>query len=442
MIIAGCSSTSSHLLAEDPGGDTTTPLNNRNAFGSPAPNLTDEQRQVFEIGDSFFTQPWVVAPASTDARDGLGPLFNATSCSACHVLEGRGSPPMDGDEPERGLLFRIGVDRDGIVSPHEAYGNQLQDRSIQGVPVEGAMSVVYEQVLGSYGDGSSYTLRHPAYSVSDPSYGPVGDHLISPRVAPAVFGMGLIEAIPGETILANADPHDENGDGISGRANHLYSKALGMDVLGRLGWKANVATVEDQVAAAFLDDIGITSPFHPAENCTTVQVECQAAVNGGSPEVTAERLAQIVFYNSTLAVPQRRNLDEPEVQAGAELFAEMQCTACHVPIFDTGDHRIDAVSNQRITPFSDFLLHDMGAGLADGMPDGLASGTEWRTPPLWGIGLIEEVNGHSFLLHDGRARSIEEAILWHGGEAAASQNAFTALTADERAEVIAFLESL
>ena len=429
-------------MAEDPGGDTTTPLNNRNAFGSAAPNLSTEERRIFEIGDSFFTQPWVTAPASTDARDGLGPLFNATSCSSCHVLDGRASPPLDPDDPERGLLFRIGIERDGVVQPHPVYGGQLQDRAIQKVPVEGAMSISYEEIEGTYADGTIYSLRAPTYTVIDEGYGSIGDILISPRIAPSVFGMGLIEAIPEAAILAHADPEDDDGDGISGRPNYVMSDARGVEMIGRIGWKANVPTVEDQVAGAFLGDIGITSPIHLEENCTDAQTECTLAPNGGTPELTAERLEQVIFYNSTLAVPQRRELNEPAVKAGAALFEQMNCSSCHVSTFTTGDHEIAAVSGQRITPFSDFLLHDMGPGLADGKPDGMATGSEWRTAPLWGIGLVEEVNNHTFFLHDGRARSLEEAILWHGGEAEASKQSFVALTADERGQVIEFLESL
>ncbi len=213
-------------------------------------------------------------------------------------------------------------------------------------------------------------------------------------------------------------------------------------MLGRFGWKANTATVEDQVADAFIADLGITSPIHPEENCTVVQVECQRAPNGGTPEITAERLAKVVFYASTLAVPQRRNLDDPDVIAGADLFEQLQCAVCHRPSFTTGKDAISAVSDQQIFPFSDLLLHDMGDGLADGKPDGLATGSEWRTPPLWGIGLVEQVNGHTFFLHDGRARSLEEAVLWHGGEALAARDGFVALDSVARARLIAFLESL
>lgn len=441
-LAAGCGNSGSDLLVEASGGDTTTPLGNRNAFGSAAPNLTVEERRTFEVGDSFFTQPWVTAPASTDARDGLGPLMNATACSSCHVLDGRGKPPTDPDDPERGLLFRIGVLSDGVVAPSPVLGDQLQDRSIQGVAPEGAMQVAYVEIPGAFDDGTPFSLRSPEYSVVDPDGAVIDDLLISPRVAPVVSGAGLLEAIPDDAILSLADPDDDDGDGISGRANFVTSAVTGSEMLGRFGWKANVATVEDQVAAAFLGDLGITSPTHPDENCTATQIDCLDAPSGGVPEITEERLAKVVFYSSTLAVPQRRNLDDPDVIAGAALFETLRCSMCHTPSFDTGDHDVVAVANQTIFPFSDLLLHDMGPGLADGKPDAMATGSEWRTPPLWGIGLIEVVNGHTEFLHDGRARSLEEAVLWHGGEAQTSRDLFVALDAQDRSRLISFLESL
>lgn len=443
VIGSGYTASGDPMLQQDSGGETTTPLRNRNAFGSAAANLTTEEHRRFEIGDSFFTEDWVTAPASTDARDGLGPLMNAVSCSSCHVLDGRAAPPEDNDDPERGLLLRIGVFEGDEVVVHPVYGGQLQDRAIAGVQVEGVMGITYTEMPGSYEDGTAYSLRSPQYSIEMQGYGDIAASLlISPRIAPVVSGMGLIEAIPEAAILANVDENDEDGDGISGRANFVTSVATGGTMLGRIGWKANVATIEDQVAAAFLRDIGITSSVHPDENCTATQAECLAAVSGGNPELTAKRLAEVVFYSSTLAVPARRDLDEPDVQAGARLFEQLNCSGCHTPTFTTGSHDIAAISDQTIFPFSDFLLHDMGPDLADGKPDGLASGSEWRTPPLWGIGLIETVNGHTNVLHDGRARSIYEAILWHGGEAEDGKTAFTVLDSDDRDRLIAFVESL
>jgi CxxC motif-containing protein (DUF1111 family) len=305
------------------------------------------------------------------------------------------------------------------------------------------MRIAYTEVPGAYADGTMYSLRSPQYSIEMQGYGDIGDSLlISPRIAPVVSGMGLIEAIPESAILANVDEDDEDNDGISGRANFVASAATGETMVGRIGWKANVATIEDQVASAFLLDIGITSSIHPEENCTPTQTDCLSSASGGTPELTAERMAEVVFYSSTLAVPARRDLDDPDVHAGATLFQRLNCSVCHAPTFTTGPHDIAAISNQTIYPFSDLLLHDMGPRLADQKEDGLATGNEWRTPPLWGIGLIETVNGHTYLLHDGRARSIEEAILWHGGEAEEARASFTMLAKDDRQRLIAFVESL
>jgi CxxC motif-containing protein (DUF1111 family) len=431
VTLLACSGSSELLVAES-GGEGTTEANNRNAFGNSARNLTDEERRLFEVGDSFFTQNWVTAPASTEARDGLGPLLNAQACSSCHLLDGRG----DADGPEPGLLFRLDA-----TDP--AYGGQIQDRSILGVQPEATVRTIYTEETGTYADGSEYRLRRPVHELEDLAYGEVSvDTDIAPRLAPPVFGAGLLEAIPEADLFDLADPEDEDGDGVSGRPNRVEDIATGEVVIGRFGWKANVATVEDQVASAFIADIGITSPMFPAENCTEVQVECADSPNGGSPEISQEIFDQVVFYNRTLAVPARRGLDQPEVIAGAKLFEGADCVSCHHPGHVTGPSEIDALAGQEIYPFTDLLIHDMGHDLDDGRPDGEASGAEWRTPPLWGIGLTETINGHVNFLHDGRARSLEEAILWHGGEAKSARDEFAGLSEPQRAQLIAFLESL
>jgi CxxC motif-containing protein (DUF1111 family) len=387
---------------------------------------------MFEVGDSFFTQNWVTAPASTEARDGLGPLLNAQACSSCHLLDGRGD--AEGKEP--GLLFRL-------AQTDPAYGGQIQDRSILGVPPEATVRTIYTEEMGTYADGSEFRLRRPVHDLEDLAYGEVSvETVLGPRLAPPVFGAGLLEAIPETDLLDLADLEDGDGDGVSGRPNRVENLATGDVVIGRFGWKANVATVEDQVASAFIGDIGITSPLFPDETCTEVQVECAEAPNGGSPEISREIFDQVVFYNRTLAVPARRDLEDPDVKAGARLFEEAGCGSCHHPKHKTGDSAIPALAGQVIYPFTDLLLHDMGPDLDDGRPDGEATGAEWRTPPLWGIGLTETVNGHLNFLHDGRARSLEEAILWHGGEAEGARNAFMALSAEQRSQLMAFLGSL
>ena len=432
------------------GGETTRVEVSRNSFALPAPKLTNTERRTFEVGDSFFTQNWVSAPASTEARDGLGPTFNAFACSSCHRLDGRGQPPAESDpasdEPDRlGLLLRLSIPGEGPLggpNPHPDYGGQLQTRALLGVPAEGRMDLRYEYIAGSYADGEPFELRLPHYGVADLAFGPLGDDImISPRLAPQVIGMGLLEAVPAATILAQADPDDSDGDGISGRANEVPGED-GSPTLGHFGWKAGRATVRQQVAAAFNGDIGITSPLFPEENCPPVQTACREAPNGGTPEVTPSRLDSVDLYARTLAVPALRDATDTQVRRGFKLFGEFGCAACHLPTLETGPSDIEALAHQVFHPFTDLLLHDMGDGLADGRPEFGAGGREWRTPPLWGLGLLEEVNGFRFLLHDGRARTPAEAILWHGGEAQAAMEAFRDAPAEEREALLRFLESL
>ncbi len=434
------------LLVEALGGGTTAFTTNRNAFSLSARNLTNLERRAFEVGDSFFNQNWVTAPASTDARDGLGPTFNAQSCSSCHTLDGRAEPPKDNDDPERGLLFRLsipGTDATGAPLGDPNYGGQLQDRAILKAKPEGRFKTNWREIRGSYGDGETYTLIQPEYSFDELAYGELHPEIMaSPRIAPVAFGVGLLEAIPESDILAMADPDDEDGDGISGRANMVWDASERRTRLGRFGWKANVPTVEQQVAGAFLGDIGITSTLFPDENCPEAQDDCAAALSGGEPEIPDFRLDRVTFYNRTLAVPAMRDVDESQVRQGAGLFLKAGCNACHTPRHTTGQTDIEALSNQVIFPYTDLLLHDMGDGLADGRPDFLANGREWRTPPLWGIGLVDNVNGHTRFLHDGRARNLAEAILWHGGEGTAAKEAFQNYSREEREALLRFLNSL
>ena len=426
------------------GGRTTAFSAGGNAFELSARNLDTELRRTFEVGDSFFNQNWVTAPASTEARDGLGPTHNALSCSSCHSHDGRSKPPDHPNDPERGLLLRLSVPTEDGPMDEPVYGGQLQDRSIAGVPAEGRIVISYKEIAGQYPDGTPYSLRQPTYSIEDLAFGPLHPGTqISPRVAPVTFGMGLLEAIPEERILRLADLEDGDGDGISGRPNYVWDEEKGELVLGRFGWKANQPTVKQQSAGAFLGDIGITSSLFPDENCPSAQDQCQRAPTGGAPEIPDSRLGKVTIYVQTLAVPAMRNTENEAVKRGARLFVQSRCSVCHTPRHQTGDsHQLEPLRNQVIFPYTDLLLHDMGEGLADHRPDGLASGTEWRTAPLWGIGLVETVNGHTMFLHDGRARGIEEAILWHGGEAEGPKDFFKGLTLEQRQELIKFLESL
>jgi CxxC motif-containing protein (DUF1111 family) len=428
------------------GGDMTVFDDGAGAFAQPAPSLDAVERRAFAVGNNFFNDNWVTAPSSTEGRDGLGPVLNAQSCSTCHFRDGRAAPPDGENDPARGLLFRLSVpgeDPHGQPAPEPTYGGQLQDRSIQRVAPEGSVRITYEEVPGKLADGTKYSLLKPTYEITDLASGPLApDTMISPRIAPAVFGVGLLEAVPDATIRANADPDDRDDDGISGRANTVWDVAKQQMALGRFGWKANVPTVEQQNAGAFQGDIGITSEMFPEQPCTPAETACLAAPNGGEPELDAHKLDRVTFYTRTLAVPARRGVKQDEVKRGEELFRSMGCSSCHLPTLETGESDIPELSNQTIHPFTDLLLHDMGPGLADGRPDGEATGREWRTAPLWGIGLQSTVNKHTRFLHDGRARNLEEAILWHGGEAKAAQEEYVQMPGEDRKALLAYLRSL
>lgn len=435
---------SDRALALSGGEDATIADATGNAFSLAVPKLSSKQRRAFAVGNSFFNRNWVSAPASTTGRDGLGPTFNAQSCSSCHFKDGRAQPPSGSSVPELGLLLRLSVaDDDGPQRFVARYGGQLQDRAVNGVPAEGRIRITHTPRRGHYADGTRYTLRAPHYEIVDRALGALPKGVrIGPRIAPAIFGVGLLEAVPEKTITEHADPRDADGDGISGRPNRVIDARTGALVLGRFGWKANVPTVEQQNAGAFNGDIGITTPIFPKENCPDGQRACEAAPRGGQPEVDAKKLGRVTFYARTLAVPARRGVGAQHTSAGERTFADLGCSACHRLELKTGDSDVAALSKQAIRPYTDMLLHDMGPGLADGRPDSLASGSEWRTAPLWGIGLVKAVNRHSRFLHDGRARSIEEAILWHGGEGAAAMQRFRKLSRREREELLAFLRSL
>lgn len=450
IALVGCHSKASipqeALLALESGGATTVYVTDRHAFSRPAANLDVQRRGSFAIGNAFFNSPWVAAPASTTARDGLGPLFNARSCDACHNNDGRGRPPEPGEKPVS-LVIQFATPTPGPngepgADPH--YGVNLNPFAIGGVPPEGSVRIHYREIKGTFDDGEPYTLLAPEYEFHDLAYGPLNEGTgFSPRVAPAVFGAGLLEAIPEEQILERADPDDADNDGISGRPNRVWNHVTQRLELGRFGWKANQPDIAHQTAAAFSSEIGMSTSLRPGQICTSVQVECLAAPTGGEPEISDEIFERIVQYQRTLGVPARRNLDDPAVKKGAELFSSIGCSSCHRPTFTTAASAAEpAVAGQTIHPFTDLLLHDMGEGLADNRVDFLAAPNEWRTPPLWGLGLQETVNGHTRLLHDGRARNVTEAILWHGGEAQKAQQAFKALTKKERDALLAFLNSL
>lgn len=444
------------------GAGTSKKLVNRDSFSQPATNIGFEGEDRFKLGNALFRKLWVSSPSSTEASDGLGPLFNARSCQNCHIKDGRGHPPVAGEDAVS-MFLRLSVppqseeDRLALVDrtmqriPDPVYGGQLQSFAVPGLKPEGQMRIRYREEPVSLADGSIVSLRHPTYGVENLAYGPLDPHVqLSPRVASPMIGLGLAEAVPAADILAGADPDDRNGDGVSGRPSLVLDPRTGKTVLGRFGWKASAPSIKVQSAEAFGADIGISTPLVTDSfgECSIAQAVCRDAPSGvqdrlGAVEAPDPILDLVTFYSQNLAVPLRRDADAPEVLAGKRAFYESGCAACHTPKFVTSRDAPDkARAFQLIWPYSDFLLHDMGEELADNAPNGDASGTEWRTPPLWGIGLTKTVNDHTFFLHDGRARDLTEAILWHGGEGARARAAFAALPAAGRQALIRFLESL
>jgi len=445
-------------LGEKVGGDTTVYATGRNAFSFPAANLTDAEHTRFVIGNSFFKRNWVQAPASTKARDGLGPHFIARSCGGCHVNDGRGAPPQ-GNEQAVGLLMRLslpGVGAHGSVIPEPTYGDQFNNNVVQGVKPEGKVNLTYKDIHGTFADGTPYILQQPQYSFSELAYGPMAKEvLVSPRIAPQIIGVGLLEAIDAADIIANVQQQAAENGPIKGVINYVWDAPTGQMLPGRFGWKANVATIAHQTAGAFNGDIGITSSIFPDESCTAAQKDCLASPSGGqkqdaqgkATEIDDKTLGDVVFYQATLAPPARRMPNDTQVLHGQKLFAEAQCSTCHRPSYITTasvhpQFSSPALNGQRIHPYTDLLLHDMGDALADGRPDGQANGRQWKTPPLWGVGLIHDVNRHNRLLHDGRARGVLEAVLWHGGVAEASRDRVLKMSQPERDALVKFVESL
>jgi len=441
------------------GGDTTVDDATSQAFGRPAPNLDAAELERHLDGDAAFEAAFV--SSGQPVNPGLGPVFNNTSCARCHPSDGRGRPPEQGGAMTS-MLVRISVGNDPVTGPVAVpgMGRQLQHRALFGVPPEAGVEVRYTEIAGKFADGMPYSLRDPVYSLNRPAdpdalatNGIALERIqISPRVAPPIFGRGLLEAIPEEDILAAADPDDRDGDGISGRANYVRDDAAGATRLGRFGLKANNPTLQQQNAGAYQQDMGISNPYYPAD-VASGQVQFDGVADDPelgidpstarpNPGTGQEILDAVTFYTQTLAVPARRNIRDPRVARGEVLFLRAKCAACHTPTFVTGDSPVRALANQRIYPYSDMLLHDMGAALADGRPDFLATGTEWRTAPLWGIGLTTLVNGHAFYLHDGRARDLTEAILWHGGEAKTAMETFRRMPREDRDALLEFLKSL
>jgi len=421
------------------------------AFSQPTASLPASQEWDFREGRALFRQPWLMAPARDDADFvGLGPTYNDISCLGCHMGNGRGQAP-EGGEPFHGLLVRLslpGPGPHGGPRPHPAYGDQLNDHAIPGVQAEGEARISYRDKPVTLADGTDIILREPHLGLRDPAFGPFGKAILtSARIAQPVFGLGLLEAIPAEDIeaLAHAQTkaHAEGRSPIHGRTNHVWSIADNRIVMGRFGWKANQPSIRQQAAGAANGDMGITSPLFPHKNCPPPQTACQAAAIGPQPDLSGARLDQLTLYLRALAPPASHDQDQPAARHGAEIFAALDCATCHRAEWQTGaSAAFPQAGGQTLHPYSDLLLHDMGPGLADGRPDFQAGGRDWRTPPLWGLGLTATVSTHPVFLHDGRARSLTEAILWHGGEAQSARDAFTKLRLGDRNDLLTFLNSL
>ncbi len=444
------------------GAGTSTRRPDRDAYSRSNANLGFDEEQSFKLGNGLFKKLWVSAPSSTQASDGLGPLYNARSCQGCHLKDGRGRPPIAGEDAVS-LFLRLSVppkteaqrralaDGEVLSLPEPTYGGQLQTFAVPGLAAEGRFDIGHETVEVALNGEDAVSLSKPVYTIRDLGYGDLDPGaMFSPRVAPPMTGLGLLQAIHAADIEALADPEDRNGDGISGRISYVRDPQSGTMTIGRFGWKASMPTVRAQNAAAFSGDIGISTPERPGNygDCTEAQIDCRRLPDGeqvrlGVSEAPDPVMDLVTFYTENLAVPARRDVDDQAVLKGKQVFYEAGCPACHQPKFvtsraaDTPAHRF-----QLIWPYTDLLLHDMGEGLADGRPVGEASGREWRTPPLWGIGLTKTVNDHTRFLHDGRARNLLEAVLWHGGEARAARDRVAALTPEDRQSLVRFLESL
>ncbi|NQX82080.1 MAG: thiol oxidoreductase [Flavobacteriaceae bacterium] len=446
------------LISEYSGGEIMTTFDiSIDLFGRSPNGLSTDDFIKFSGGNSLFRRNWVAAPSSVSSLDGLGPIFNARSCGACHFKDGRATPPdSSGKLILNGLLFRLsiaGTDDHGGPLPDPNYGGQLQDAAlkntvvdgiVRNLPSEGNVRVTYKEEAGKYADGTTYSLRIPNYEFYNLEFGELqGGFMFSPRIGNQLPGLGLLENISEMDILANADVDDYNQDGISGKPNYVWDIENNKMTLGRFGWKANQPSLRQQITGAFNGDMGITSSIFPKDHTTAIQQPLYSQIpNGGEHELSDDSLESIEKYMKLLCVPSFKNHDDEDVLRGREIFDDLKCSSCHIPDFTTTDQGLEPLRNQKIHPYTDLLLHDMGDGLADNRPDFDANGNEWRTPPLWGVGHIERVNGHTFLLHDGRARNAEEAILWHGGEAQQVKENFTKLSTEDRASLLNFLSNL
>ncbi len=444
--------------AEDPAlsaGTFTIQRFDRQAFSEPAPVLVHKQRQFFMVGRSVFNRQWA-AITSLNGDWGLGPTFVADRCSACHVNAGRGNPPKSADEQLLSMIVRLsipGSDDHGGPKPHANYGDQFQNRSMDGrsvdlayagtpVPNEADLFLDWEEHTVAFADGETVSLRKPKLRIENLKFGELGDGtMMSLRMAQPLVGIGFLEAVPEQALLAIA--RMQRALNFNGRPNRVWDAVNKRMALGRFGWKANVPSLKQQIAAAALGDMGVNSNLFPEQNCPPVQTICAKQLPGNFPEIIDHEIDALELWLQGLAVPARRDVADSGVRRGAELFARAQCAVCHVPDMKTGKFsNLPQLSDQVFHAYTDLLLHDMGEELADGRPDFAAGPRDWRTPALWGLGLSQTVSGGTAMLHDGRARNVSEAILWHGGEAESAREAFRAMTKQEREALVRFVEAI
>ena len=449
LTITSCSKNNDDEVYEDlpnlterqlAGGGTTIFSDNSNAFSTVAPNASGTDFTNHAFGDAQFEQSFVTAPATVNG--GLGNIFNNTSCVSCHIKDGRSAFPSNITNLS-GLLLRgsiAGFGLNGSPNPIPGFGTQIQNQAVFGSVPEARYQVSFTTINETLADGTVISLRKPIFTLVDSYIALPSNILLSPRIATPVFGLGLLEAISEADILSKQDINDLDNDGISGKANYVWDPVLGQTKLGRFGWKANSSSVLVQCAGAYVEDMGVTNYVFPNETGFN-QSNGQDGLND-DPEISNGILDAVALYCKTLAVPASRSATNIDVRRGAKIFEEISCVKCHSPKQQSSYNAIASISNQIFYPYTDLLLHDMGADLADNRPDYLATGTEWKTRPLWGIGLTQIVNGHTHFLHDGRARNITEAILWHSGEAQNSKEKFKQLSTQKRNELLAFINSL
>lgn len=437
-------------------GTFTIARADESAYAEPATVLTYKQRTAFDMGRGHFHRRWVVF-AGVNGDWGLGPTFVADRCDVCHARAGRGAPPAESDRQLRSMIVRLslpGTDERGAPRPDPNYGDQFQNDSLQGrtaddaystepVPPEADLYLEWKTRTVTFADGETVELREPRLRIEKLRFGPLGaGAMTSVRNAQPLIGLGLLEAIPEETLLAIAQ--QQIAEGIRGRPNRVWDALNGRQALGRFGWKANQPSLKQQIAAAAIGDMGVTSGLFPEQNCPPAQALCLDETPGAPRELIDSDWTEMEFWLQGLAVPARRATTDPRFVRGATLFVETKCAVCHTPELTTAARvpHLPQLANQTIRPYTDLLLHDMGDELADGRPEFAAGPRDWRTPPLWGLGLSRTVNGSAALLHDGRARTIVEAILWHGGEATPARDGFRNLPKSDRDALLFYLESI